>query len=89
MIRYGCIVGSLTDDTSSDLFEELGRGEAKPIEHDDSDDDDAFEGGGDENSNVYNNNNNNKRGNNPQEWMPDPIDADPRKPQKVVVVMIL
>ena len=40
-----CIVGSLTDDTSSDLFEELGRGEAKPIEHDDSDDDDAFEGG--------------------------------------------
>ena len=33
-----CIVGSLTDDTSSDLFEELGRGEAKPIEHDDSDD---------------------------------------------------
>ncbi len=79
-----CIVGSLTDDTSSDLFEELGRGEAKPIEHDDSDDDDAFEGGGDENSNVHNNNNNNnnKKGNNPKEWMPDPIDADPTKTSK-------
>jgi anaphase-promoting complex subunit 2 len=67
-----CIVGSLTDDTSSDLFEELGRGEAKPIEHDDSDDENFGNdsGGGAGGSG--------KRG----EWMPDPVDADPNKTSK-------
>ena len=63
-----CIVGSLTDDTSSDLFEELGRGEAKPIEHDDSDD---------ENENFGNDSG--SLGERAGEWMPDPIDADPNK----------
>ena len=74
-----CIVGSLTDDTSSDLFEELGRGEAKPIEHDDSDADDDFDAdtGGGENGHDIGNDVHRKG--NPQEWMPDPIDADPTK----------
>ena len=74
-----CIVGSLTDDTSSDLFEELGRGEAKPIEHDDSDADDDYDadvGGGE---NGHDGGNDVHRKGNPQEWMPDPIDADPTK----------
>ena len=74
-----CIVGSLTDDTSSDLFEELGRGEAKPIEHDDSDADDDYDadtGGGE---NGHDSGNDVHRKGNPQEWMPDPIDADPTK----------
>ena len=66
-----CIVGSLTDDTSSDLFEELGRGEAKPIEHDDSDDENEDFG-----------NNHGSSGAQPGEWMPDPINADPNKTSK-------
>mmetsp|Transcript_10066 Transcript_10066/g.17694 ORF Transcript_10066/g.17694 Transcript_10066/m.17694 type:complete len:842 (-) Transcript_10066:19-2544(-) len=63
-----CIVTSLTDDQNSELFEELGRSsDNKPIAHDyDESDDEAEQDDTDANDN-------------PDEWTPDPIEADPRK----------
>ncbi|GBG30278.1 Anaphase-promoting complex subunit 2 [Hondaea fermentalgiana] len=63
-----CIVTSLTDDSNSELFEELGREtEIRPIAHDydESDNEDPDE--------------ENARGADPEAWTPDPIEADPRK----------
>uniref|UniRef100_A0A7S2SKH5 Anaphase-promoting complex subunit 2 n=1 Tax=Mucochytrium quahogii TaxID=96639 RepID=A0A7S2SKH5_9STRA len=63
-----CIVTSLTDDSNSELFEELGKGDGmKPIAHNYEEGDD--EGDYDELAEAGNF----------EDWIPDPIEADPCK----------
>mmetsp|Transcript_7225 Transcript_7225/g.11973 ORF Transcript_7225/g.11973 Transcript_7225/m.11973 type:complete len:739 (+) Transcript_7225:1-2217(+) len=58
-----CIVTSLTDDGNSELFEELRETEIRPITHNYDESDDEDP----------------EETADPEDWTPDPIEADPRK----------
>ncbi|TDH72760.1 hypothetical protein CCR75_000742 [Bremia lactucae] len=77
-----CIVQSLTDDQSGDLFEELRRDNMRLIPYDDDSDDDEVKSGDVTWISVAllnNNLTNSMQDVSPDSWEPDPIEADPTK----------